>query len=225
MAPTNPRVKTAFYLCFNEADDAFITDLDRASFLCDYSAGEDILRRGSDDRNVHILVSGSAYARLISAEGREIWLDEYEPGSLFGEMAALIEVPRSCDVVAREASVTARFSQEDILALMRQHPALGLRIARMLAQRVEATTLRMFAMGVDTVEVRLMRELLARSESAAIPGQRMIHPAPQITELAVRVGATREATSRAFNKLLRRGLLAREDGGVVLTYPELIPPA
>jgi DNA-binding GntR family transcriptional regulator len=49
-----------------------------------------------------------------------------------------------------------------------------------------------------------------------------IRPAPILSELAVRVGSTRETVSRAVNALERRGIIRREAGALVVVSPRLL---
>jgi CRP-like cAMP-binding protein len=82
---------------------------------------------------------------LILAEGRvEVRRGETlvavidEPGSIFGEMSALLDVPHTASVVAATAVTVYAF--DDANAYLRSDPEISLTVARVLAQRLNTVT-------------------------------------------------------------------------------------
>ena len=61
-----------------------------------------------------------------------------EPGSMFGEMSVLLDVPHTATVRA-VTPVTVRVA-EDGIAFMKRHPEIAFFLARLLAQRLNAAT-------------------------------------------------------------------------------------
>ncbi|MBN9308702.1 cyclic nucleotide-binding domain-containing protein [Devosia sp.] len=61
-----------------------------------------------------------------------------QPGAIFGEMSVLLERPHSASV--RAVTDVQLYVIEDALKVLEAHPAWLLQIARLLAQRVNATT-------------------------------------------------------------------------------------
>jgi len=61
-----------------------------------------------------------------------------QPGAIFGEMSVLLERPHSASVSA--VTDVQLYVIEDALKVLEAHPAWLLQIARLLAQRVNATT-------------------------------------------------------------------------------------
>ena len=99
-----------------------------------YSDGAQILVEGRRHHELLFLVSGTVRVSVSGAEIRTI----DEPGSIFGEMATLLDAPAT-------ASVTAvgdcRFKKaEDAETFMRDHPALALEVASTLARRLDLIT-------------------------------------------------------------------------------------
>ncbi len=61
-----------------------------------------------------------------------------QPGAIFGEMSVLLDRPHSATV--RAVTDVQLYVIEDALTVLESHPAWLLQIARLLAQRVNATT-------------------------------------------------------------------------------------
>ncbi|MCB1496368.1 MAG: cyclic nucleotide-binding domain-containing protein [Bauldia sp.] len=93
-----------------------------------------------------LLEEGKWSGRLFILEDGEVEVDRGdttvavvgEPGSMFGEMSVLLDVPHTATVRAATA-VTARVA-EDGTAFMRRHPEVAFFLARLLAQRLNAAT-------------------------------------------------------------------------------------
>ena len=79
------------------------------------------------------------------------------PGSIFGEMSLLLDIPHSASV--RAVTDIEVFVIADALRVLEANPGWTLQIARLLAQRVNATT-----------------QLLARSEGEGAPSERLVLP-------------------------------------------------
>ncbi|MCC7047716.1 MAG: cyclic nucleotide-binding domain-containing protein, partial [Alphaproteobacteria bacterium] len=65
-----------------------------------YIAGEQIIDRQSDSRDMFCVVRGTARIVIYSASGREVSFDDIDAGGYFGELACLDSQPRSASVVA-----------------------------------------------------------------------------------------------------------------------------
>jgi len=99
-----------------------------------YADGEPILVEGRRHRELLFLMSGTV---RVTASGAEIRVID-EPGSIFGEMATLLDAPATATVTAVGE---CRFRKaDDAAAFMRDHPALALEIASTLARRLDLIT-------------------------------------------------------------------------------------
>jgi CRP/FNR family transcriptional regulator, cyclic AMP receptor protein len=99
-----------------------------------YADGTPILVEGRRHRELLFLMSGAV---RVTASGAEIRVID-EPGSIFGEMATLLDAPATATVTAVGE---CRFRKaDDAAAFMRDHPALALEIASTLARRLDLIT-------------------------------------------------------------------------------------
>ena len=83
-----------------------------------YPAGEALLSEGDSADAVFLLLAGTVTVWLaVGADGRRHRLATFGPGMAFGEMALLVEGPRSADVETDEPVVVARLALADLRAL------------------------------------------------------------------------------------------------------------
>ena len=95
-----------------------------------YQAGETVLAAGSRTGRLLFLRSGVV---AVVRQGIQI-AKETEPGSVFGEISALLDRPHTADVRALEIS---QFHVADAVALLKQDPIVLLHVAAVLARRLD----------------------------------------------------------------------------------------
>lgn len=105
-------------------------DLDRVTF----APGDVILAEGVDGGSLFILISGD----VAITKGDVHLVTVSEPGSVFGEMAALLDGPYSATATA--VTIVHAHHSEDGAKLLAARPALGMHAARVLARRLHAAT-------------------------------------------------------------------------------------
>ncbi|WP_300528914.1 Crp/Fnr family transcriptional regulator [Maricaulis sp.] len=184
------------------------------------ASGSVIIAQDDDDDMVFIILDGEARVVLLSASGQEIWIDALQAGAVIGELAVLTEQRRTSEIIAEQDCMLACFPARDFLALSADHGALGLALARVLAQRVHHTTQRMFELSALSATGRVYAELLRISEPSESGETRYIRPKPTWTVLAQKVNTSRETASRTISDLEKRGLLRRLDDGFELVDPD-----
>lgn len=195
-------------------------DLTRQAERNRVSAGSVIISQDEADDRVFLLLEGRARVVLLSENGQEIWLDAFEAGTVFGELAALTGQPRISGIIAETACDLAVYEGKAFFELMRAHGELGLALSRILARRVQHTTQRMFELSALSAPGRIYAELLRMSRPVGSDGRaRTITPAPSMKELAMRVNSTRETASRTINDLQRKGLLDKVKDRIELVDP------
>jgi CRP-like cAMP-binding protein len=98
-----------------------------------FEGGEVLIQEGVPGP-LFVLAEGSV--EIVKGEFALSIVDE--PGSIFGEISALLEVPPTATV--RALGQTRTFVAQDGRAFLSTRPELALAIARMLAQRLAAVT-------------------------------------------------------------------------------------
>lgn len=201
-------------------DPAAIDALKSAAEVKLFAEGSTVIAQDEDEDHVYILLSGRARVVLLSENGQEIWLDQFEPGAVVGELAALTGHRRTSEIIAELPSMLAIFPSATFFDLVRRHGELGMCLARILAGRVHHTTQRMFELSALSAPGRVYAEILRMAAPSPDGHYRVIEPTPSLTAIAGRINTTRETVSRTISDLERRGLLERSDTGFRLVDPD-----
>lgn len=100
-----------------------------------FEPGEKLIEEGAAADRMFVLVEGDV---AVAKGAVQVALDR-TPGSLFGEMSALLETKYSASVIA--ITPVRAYLVEDPIGFMTRRPGLAIHAARLLAQRLhDATT-------------------------------------------------------------------------------------
>ncbi|MCZ2496670.1 cyclic nucleotide-binding domain-containing protein [Xylophilus sp. Kf1] len=170
---------------------------------------------------VFFIVSGSVRIAIYSAAGRQVTFRDHGAGSLFGDLAAIDEGPRSADVSTLEPSVLASLSRAGFMALLRDEPVVAERMLRRLAALVRRLSERVIDLSTLPVADRLHAELLRMARAVGVAdNQACLSPAPRHADLASQISTNREQVSRELALLIRAGLLRKAAGSLWLSDVE-----
>jgi len=182
----------------------------------EFHARATIVRQGEQVSTLYIVVTGRAHAILYSLEGQAVLLHEYRAGDCFGAVGPPHSGTLEADVVAVEA-VCAFLLDSGVLALLaEQHGCIGLALLKIMVDRLQQTTTRMYQHIALSAVGRVHAELLRLAQQSE---DLTIRPAPVLSDLALHVSTSRETASRAVNALERRGIIRREPDRLVVVAP------
>jgi CRP/FNR family transcriptional regulator, cyclic AMP receptor protein len=77
--------------------------------------------------SVYFILGGWVKIRTYNLDGKEVTLNIIGRGEVFGEMAALDEVPRSTDVITLTPTKITSIPAQDFIELIRTEPLAGMR--------------------------------------------------------------------------------------------------
>ncbi len=179
--------------------------------------GEVLFLEGARSRDVYLCVSGQIRIFLSLSTGRELVLGTKEPGEAFGEIAALDTLPRSAGASAVGRTVVASMPGDQFVREIFREPALALEVLRGMARQVRRATAGLSARSSDSAAVRTGHTILELAALVARADQSATVELPITqTDLAERIGATRESTARAIAEFRRAGLLETGRGRIVV---------
>jgi CRP-like cAMP-binding protein len=142
------------------------------------------------------------------AEEREVTLAMVEDGTVFGEMALTDQHLRESFARAEEKSTVMTMDRQGLEDLMLENPKVGLRITRLLTERLRVYEERLEALTLKQVPARLasLLLLLAESEGVMSDGKQIRIPTRYTHEmLSTMIGTTRVGVTRAFGRLQDEG--------------------
>ncbi len=145
-----------------------ILDFCKGRKLETFKAGMVLISEGGEDRKLFVLSEGQV--EVLRKDTQVSFVDE--PGSLFGEMSVLLDMPYSATVKA--LSTVKAYVIEDPLEFLGSQPEIALSLAALLARRLYYTTsylvdLQQQAAGkredLDLVD-RILAQLVQKPEDA-----------------------------------------------------------
>ena len=167
---------------------------------------------------MYLVVEGRVRVHLHDEEGRELILADLGPSTLFGEMSLLDDCPRSATVTASDACLLATLSRQSMMEVIQGHPEVAMALLQMLSRRLREADQIIFDLALRDVVERLARLLLSSAKPHdQEPEWLIVEGLPSQSELAARIGASRETISRTFAQFRRIGLLKTEQRTTVLT--------
>jgi CRP-like cAMP-binding protein len=168
--------------------------------------------------DVHLVQSGGLRVLLRTPGGHERILGDIGPGGCFGEMAALAgaAAPPSAGVRAVHRTRLGVLPGPAFVGMVEACPVLALRLLRQMVGRVRSLNARLLDSAALPVPARLAAELVRLARPGLAPGRAVVTPPPSRRDLAARIGARREAVSRALADLVRAGLVEVQARGIVL---------
>ena len=182
-----------------------------------YVEGSFIITNTQTDTEIYFLLSGKVRVCAFSLNGRQVYFDELNAGSMFGEIAAIDGGERSGDCIAIEDVVLAVMSRDDFLKTVSQYPIVLDTLLRRLAGMVRQQMKRVYELTSCSVSQRIRFEILrmasvdGTSESHGSDSVR-IHSPPTHADIATRIGIRREAVTRELKKLESLGVITWRPG-------------
>ncbi len=205
---------------FEDIDQTLSDRYARNCFWKEYGPHELVIDVDDETTDVRFVLSGKVRIIHRISVGKEVILGEMNEGEFFGEIAAIDDEPRSANVTTLTRSRICIMPQRCFLEIMQEAPEVGLKIMRLLADRVRQLNTRLAEHSFLQAKHRLYSELLRLSKPRpGHPEQRSVSPPPIQRELADRIGTRREVVSRELNALQKQGFLDKTKGAIIILNP------
>jgi CRP/FNR family transcriptional regulator, cyclic AMP receptor protein len=166
-----------------------------------------------------LLLAGRARVFRVSRDGDLVVLAHRLPGELIGELAVIDGGSRSGSALALESLSAIRIEAGRFALLMAESAVFAHAVALQLAARLRETTDRTFAMAAAPVPARVAAELLRLAQPSEVPGEAVIAVPPTVTELSVRIHASRESVSKTFSRWRAGGSIRNDGIALVIADP------
>jgi len=169
------------------------------------------------DASVHcwFVIDGAVRVQAIGIDGRAQQLAQHGPGEMFGAYPA--PTSHRADIAAHGVVHLLRGEAAAIAALAAEHAAIASSMAILLARQLDMAMDRIVARTVFTAAGRVHAQLLQLAGES-----HRISPAPIVTTIALTANTTRETASRTLAALVRRGIVRRERGDLVIASPRML---
>ena len=104
---------------FSSAPENFLLSIGKSLRPSIYQPAQEIIREGEDAKAMYWLVRGSV--RVTSRDGESTYA-ELKPGSFFGEIGILMDMPRTASIVGSIRSLVVRLNKEDLQKQLPSYP-------------------------------------------------------------------------------------------------------
>ncbi|MGB3510461.1 MAG: Crp/Fnr family transcriptional regulator [Microcoleaceae cyanobacterium] len=160
--------------------------------------------------SVYFILDGWVKIRTYNLDGKEVTLNILGKGELFGEMAALDEVPRSTDVITLAPTLIGNMPAQDFAQLIHTEPIGGIRLAQLMARRLRQVNRRLRLREADA-QARVADILLFLAEGQGTHSEAGTEiPNLPHRELSSLSGLARETVTRVLSKLEKKSLIKRD---------------
>jgi CRP/FNR family transcriptional regulator/CRP/FNR family cyclic AMP-dependent transcriptional regulator len=183
-----------------------------------FARGVIIFHEGSPGRTLYIIESGKVRIFVLSESGREISLNLYGPGDVFGELALLDGLPRSAGAVVVERTTVLTLHRDDFLWHLTEYPGIARSIIEVLSARLRYTTVHAESLAFLDVYGRVAGKLLELAERYGVERGEAIEIDLQLTqtELASWVAATREHVNKVLGAFRDQGLIKMDGQNITV---------
>jgi len=168
-----------------------------------------------------VVLKGRVKMIKHSEGGKDVVLDVILPGEMLGEVAAFNGEPYPATAQALEPTVVAIIHQDDYLRLLKQYPALALRVIEELGHRLREAQDLIKSMALERVERRIARILLKLAATTGSSNEDGIIIELPLTrqDIAEMAGTTVETAIRTMSKFRKGGLVQTKRGRVIILEP------
>lgn len=187
--------------------------LEKSCTINSYQKNMLVIRMGEESTSLYIILEGKVRIFRGDAEGKELTVATLGPGDCFGELAALVETPRSANVETLTSCKLGAVAKADFLECMSHNPDIALRIISLLIDRLHATTDDVSSIALLDVYGRVVRVL--EKHAMEEDGKRIMEGFSH-RDIATMIGSSREMVSRIFRDLRAGGYVSTHGSTIVI---------
>jgi CRP/FNR family cyclic AMP-dependent transcriptional regulator len=189
---------------FTHLDEPALRELAPRGMARDFRKHAVVVNEGDDTNALYVTLSGRLKAFISGDDGREVVLDTIERGDYFGELV-LDGGPRSASIITLEACRLYVIPQSDVEGLLVGNPEFARDLIHKLIGRVRSLTGKVRDLALKDVYGRFVR--FTEENAVEQNGERMIPERLTQSEVAARIGGSREMVSRIMRDLAQGGYI------------------
>ena len=215
------KVNLSRFSLFQNVPESTLDDIQAKLKTRSYPQKAVILKKGEPSRHLLFLIKGQADIIDFDSEGGEVWIATLEAGDHFGELALILNEPRSADVVATAPSIVAFLPKEDALKLLTEHPVIARNMMEHLAKTVKRQNQHLHMLNQPSAAERIKALLLLKARKYA-GDLLVVENLPPQAQLPKMANTSRETVSRTLAKLYREGVLEKDYKRLIIRKPDAL---
>lgn len=177
-----------------------------------------VFTEGDVGEGLHFIRSGKVKIVKMSTDGREHILNILGPGEVFAEVLLFNEAPYPATAVAMEDSVVGVIRNQELEALLLEHPRVAVHIIQVMSKKLLYIQSRVKSFAFSDSQAKIaqtLNYLLGRYGKSAKQGTEVTLEINR-QDLANMAGTTRETVSRVFRTLKDDGVIYDEERQIVV---------
>lgn len=184
-----------------------------------FRRGALIVETGEPASGLYMIVSGCVRVLLDDGEGRELTIDRLRAGEFFGESSIVPGAVHASSIEAEESCELAFIPRDALLQYVLKDASAASAMLAAVVGRLTAAHGSLARLGLRNVYGRVVCVVLEEAHES--DGEWIVGISS--TEIASRVGASREMVSRVVKDLIERRIVRRRKRKlVVLDRPALV---
>lgn len=124
---------------FAKVDDRQLRVVAMMGEVLSYRDGERVFEQGEEGDAAYIVIAGQVEV-LIRVDGGERAVATLGRGEIFGELAVILDQPRTSAIAAKGDIEVLRLNRSVILNMLREFPDISLQMIRLLGRRLVVTS-------------------------------------------------------------------------------------
>jgi len=121
---------------FASLDERSLEHLVQNAKLSHFEKGAHIIKRGEYGASMYAIAKGEVQIPIYDRKGRHKFFAQLGPKQIFGEMALLIDAPRSADVYAVSDCTLLEINKSALDEVMKSHPEVARILTNILGKRL-----------------------------------------------------------------------------------------
>lgn len=173
---------------------------------------------------LYIVKEGRVKLVKHSDTGKDVILQIYVPGDMFGEVAIFDRKPYGASAQAMEDSTVLKLSRKDFLLFWGRHPFIATEMIMELGRQLREAHTTIKSLAVDRVEQRIASILLKLAGKLGVQEKVGIVLNLPLTrqDLADMAGTTVETTIRVMSRFTKAKIIKAVNGKILILDPKML---
>lgn len=191
-------------------DKSIVRELSKNCAYKDFTCGDIVIRKGDSDTDIYFVLSGQVAVFNYVDAVAQVFLTEFNPGDLFGELAVIDGEGRSAWVVATEDSTIATLSGSNFVDSINAHKDITQNVLKHFSRVIRGAGTRTRNLSLMSTQQRIVLELLRLSGAGSqVSGTTRIEKMPGHSVLASFAATTRDVVAETMGELMREKIISR----------------
>jgi len=186
-----------------------------------YKKNETVFREGEAGEGFHYVKTGKVKVVKLATDGREHIINILGPGEVFAEVLLFNKGDYPATAIAIEESCVGIIKNEELEAVIAEHPQIALHIIKVLNQKLLyiQVKVKQLAFSDSTAKIAQTVDTLVRRYGRPNQGRVEIEVDVTRQDIANMAGTTRETVSRVFSVMKKDGVLGEDERRLVVLDP------